>query len=157
MTRFELATTRPPDEYSKPDWATSRCLKSECKVNTLFGNFQTLEHNFNNFLFFARPIAFQLHFDIHRIFHAPRELTKITLRSDKATTSVAPESTYRGCIIALRASTIAQKNLSITQLCLRYQARWWFCACRASPYCREPDRDICVGRTQQASQQRLDG
>ena len=30
VTRFELATTRPPDAYSKPGWATPRTL-SECK------------------------------------------------------------------------------------------------------------------------------
>ncbi len=34
MRRFELPTPRPPDAYSKPDWATSR--KSECKNSALF-------------------------------------------------------------------------------------------------------------------------
>ena len=35
MTRFELATTRPPDEYSKPDWATSRYRNRWCKITKI--------------------------------------------------------------------------------------------------------------------------
>ena len=55
VTRFELATTRPPDAYSKPGWATPRTIPkpltvSECKYRNIFVNIHRIRLFFFDFL-----------------------------------------------------------------------------------------------------------